>query len=146
MEDTSTTRERRCKECDEILRGRTDKQFCNDGCRNSYNRKKRHVIAEQIPETYREIFRIIKQNHLILLKFLGYEDEVELTKSRLVDAGFHFKYFTSTVPEKGMVWHCCFDIGWGITRDDLILSTDRMVIRRFHKEADPSNFPDLVFG
>src|SRR5690606_5358857 len=59
--------EKQCQQCGRPLKGRTDKRFCNDDCRNNFNRAKRRKITDQAPDTIPEIIRIIKRNYQILL-------------------------------------------------------------------------------
>src|SRR5690606_68991 len=66
MEPMSATGYRSCEDCSKVLRGRSDKRFCNNGCRNNFNRKRRQVLIHQVPQNYREIFKVIKSNYLIL--------------------------------------------------------------------------------
>ena len=48
--------ERKCLECGTVLKGRSDKKFCSDYCRNTYNNKvnrdskKSHPERQQPPE------------------------------------------------------------------------------------------------
>jgi predicted nucleic acid-binding Zn ribbon protein len=55
-----------CGDCGKEIKGRSDKRFCDDTCRNNFNRKKWQ--AEQIPisEDALEIIRIIKKNYQLL--------------------------------------------------------------------------------
>ena len=50
-----------CENCGKPLFGRTDKRFCNDGCRNVFNRKKTAVLRGGDHENIPQIFRIIKK-------------------------------------------------------------------------------------
>ena len=39
-----------CLECGEKIIGRSDKKFCNDACRNSYNNKQNKVYKFMLQE------------------------------------------------------------------------------------------------
>ena len=47
---------RKCLECQEILYGRSDKKFCGDYCRNTYNNK-----LNKSNKTIRKINKTIKR-------------------------------------------------------------------------------------
>ena len=40
--------EKRCLECNDVLHGRSDKKFCSDACRNTYNNKKKSINPEDM--------------------------------------------------------------------------------------------------
>ena len=105
-----------CENCSKPLFGRTDKRFCNDSCRNEFNRKKR--TREQIAEyeNLPEIFKIIRRNHAILKTYQLEQAEPEtmilVTRSELLGKGYHFKFFTSLHRDStGGLWKYCFDYG-----------------------------------
>ncbi|MCR8556923.1 DUF2116 family Zn-ribbon domain-containing protein [Mucilaginibacter sp. BJC16-A38] len=106
-----------CENCGKELFGRTDKRFCNDGCRNQFNREKAAREKQKAHDNLPEIFKIIKRNYEILqgysLKGL-HEDEAIFTDTwRLKEQGFNFKFFTSQVIERdGERINCCFEFGW----------------------------------
>src|SRR5690606_30224880 len=108
METMSATGERRCEECGKVLRGRSDKRFCNDGCRNNFNRKRRQVLIDQVPQNYREIFKVIKSNYLILCEYYpsAYKEEA-IYREELENRGFNFKFLTSIHYVGDLTWRCC---------------------------------------
>jgi predicted nucleic acid-binding Zn ribbon protein len=115
MKDIET--EKHCENCNRpIYHGRSDRRFCNDGCRNSFNRKKAAESAIADHENLPEIFRIIKNNYAILKGFELVHD-TELTywmedKKVLTDTGYNFKFFTSIhADNSGNIFHCCFEYG-----------------------------------
>lgn len=52
----------RCRECGEPLKGRSDKKFCGDGCRNAYNNRRRSSRTAVM----REVNRTLARNHKAL--------------------------------------------------------------------------------
>lgn len=105
-----------CENCGKPLFGRTDKKFCNDSCRNEFNRKKR--TAQQIAEYEKlpEIFKIIRRNHAILKTYQLEQTEpgamISVNRSELLHRGYHFKFFTSLHRDStGQLWKFCFDYG-----------------------------------
>ncbi|SDD66704.1 hypothetical protein [Pedobacter soli] len=119
MSQINPENQKKCTFCSKILHGRSDQRFCNDTCRNTYNRHKR--TAEKIKEHVNtpEIFRIIKKNYEILKK--GRErplDDNETIFTNTIDImaqGFNPKFFTSITKDKsGMQWYCVFEMGFSI--------------------------------
>lgn len=113
---TQNDQEPTCENCGKALFGRTDKRFCHDSCRNEFNRKKR--AAEQIAEyeNLPEILKIIKRNHEILKTYKLEQsdpgDTITVSRSELLNKGYHFKFFTSLgMYMKGKIWKFCFDYG-----------------------------------
>jgi hypothetical protein len=98
-----------CLACDKILKGRIDKKYCDDYCKNMYyNRKK-----ESSSEYARNIISILKKNKRILESFLGDEELTRTTKESLLEKGFQFKFHTHTrLNKRGSLYYFCFEIGY----------------------------------
>lgn len=58
-----------CENCGKPLFDRTDKRFCNDSCRNNFNRIKHNPQKHRGQLLNPEIFQIIKNNHEILSSY-----------------------------------------------------------------------------
>jgi len=118
----STSAKTTCEECGKEIRGRSDKRFCDDVCRNNFNRKKR--LAEQviIPEEALEVVRAIKKNYR-LLKSVAEGDYTLLPEGlpALLRKGFNPNYFTSIRHIDGDLYRFCFDCGFAIEEDRIIL-------------------------
>ena len=101
-----------CENCGRELFGRIDKRFCNDNCRNDFNRKKKQQDIQKANENIPEILKIIKRNYEILLSFGAIEEgsEIFLPKETLLKKGFNFKFFTSIDSKKE--YQYCFERGW----------------------------------
>jgi predicted nucleic acid-binding Zn ribbon protein len=114
---TTETLERTCGYCGKILHGRTDQRFCNDTCRNNFNRKKRAEERIAMHENMPEIFRIIKKNYEIL-KSLTKGEPLEwkhTTYAKVVELkqkGFDPQFCTSIRIERDGIWKFCFERGW----------------------------------
>ena len=57
-----------CLECGEKIIGRSDKKFCNDACRNSYNNKQNKDssnLMRNINNKLRKNFRILSEQNFI---------------------------------------------------------------------------------
>jgi hypothetical protein len=105
-----------CENCGKELFGRTDKRFCNDGCRNQFNREKAFRDAQKAHDNLPEIFKIIKRNYGILQTHhpekLHPDERISFDIADLKADGFNFKFFTSTDEIDGEAYKFCFDIGW----------------------------------
>jgi predicted nucleic acid-binding Zn ribbon protein len=99
---------KRCLECNEPLRGRTDKKYCSDACRNSYNNKQN----KQSYNLVRQTNRILAKNLKILIE-LNTSGKTTLPKTDLLNKGFNFKFFTSTYQtNSGKLYYFCYDQGY----------------------------------
>jgi len=100
--------ERRCLECGEIILGRSDKKFCSDACRNSYNNRKNKASVNLI----RNINNRLKKNWRILVQ-LNPDDKVKVHRSKLENEGFDFNYFTSIyTTKKDATYYFVYDQGY----------------------------------
>lgn len=100
--------QRKCLDCGELLKGRSDQKFCNDLCRNSYNNKK----LSSSTNFMRKINRILKHNHSILEE-LNPEEKTTTYKSVLEKQGFNFNYYTNIYTTRtGRVYYFCYDQGY----------------------------------
>lgn len=99
-----------CTFCDVTIRGRSDKRFCNDACRNAY-----HNEMNKEPFTLvNSINRKLKRNRKILQTLiLKSKNELEISREDLLNHGFNFRYFTHIIKDKsGKVFHCCYEFGY----------------------------------
>jgi len=101
-------KERKCLECGDLLRGRSDQKFCSDQCRNTYNNRKFGDANNLI----RQINRILKKNRAILAE-LNPGDKTTLFGVEMVKAGFNFDYYTNTLTTRaGRTYYFCYDLGY----------------------------------
>lgn len=102
--------ERKCLECGDVLRGRSDQKYCNDQCRNAYNNK----LLGADNNTIRRINRILRKNHLILSK-LNPDGKATISKNELITNGFDFNYFTNIYTTRsGRIYYFCYDKGYAM--------------------------------
>jgi hypothetical protein len=100
---------RLCLECNKPLKGRIDKKFCNDYCRNVYNNKVKLVESTYV----RHVNQVLKRNRRILENMLGTEDMSKQPKSHFVNRGFEFKYHTHQyINKKGNIYYFCYEYGF----------------------------------
>ncbi len=108
---------RLCPVCNDPIMGRIDKKFCSDQCRNSFNNIKYSSGNEHI----QKINRILKRNHHVLTT-LNSSGKTKVTRSRLLQQGFDFNYFTSIyATQKGSTYKLCYDQGYLPLADDFYL-------------------------
>lgn len=111
--------ERKCVECNRLLKGRPDKKFCCDACRNSYNNKQNSDHVNLV----RNINNILRRNRRLLEEIMipGRRTN-KCLKQRLTDAGFDFRYYTHQYKNtRGQVYHFCYDHGYLQLEDEWLL-------------------------
>lgn len=97
-----------CLECGEKIVGRTDKKFCSDYCRNSFNNN----LNKDSNKLVRNVNNLLRKNYRILLE-LNPKDKTTVPKSKLIAKGFSFEYFTSIYTTKsGTVYYFIYDQGY----------------------------------
>jgi hypothetical protein len=87
METTHSSR--KCLYCAKELKGRKDKKFCNDGCRNTFHNDLNSPISERV----NPIINILKKNRAIVLELLE-KGKDKATREQLLKAGLDFTYST----------------------------------------------------
>ena len=100
--------ERICPECGDKIIGRSDKKFCSDACRNSYN----NALNKDSKNLVRTINNRLRKNYRIL-EALNSKDKTKVKKETLSKHGFSFEYFTSEyVTQAGSVYKYVYDQGY----------------------------------
>jgi hypothetical protein len=113
---------RLCLECSKPLKGRIDKKFCDDYCRNAYNNKAKVEESSYV----RQINKTLQRNRRILEDLLGKEGMVKQSKSKFIHKGFHFDYHTHQyVNKKGNIYYFCYEYGFLPLEGDLYLIVKR---------------------
>jgi predicted nucleic acid-binding Zn ribbon protein len=102
--------ERICVECGRFLKGRPDKKFCSDACRNSYNNRQNSSYVNLM----RNINNILRRNRRLLEEIMpSGKDTHKYHRQRLTEAGYDFRYHTHQyVNTKGQAYHFCYDYGY----------------------------------
>lgn len=97
-----------CLECEEPIKGRSDKKFCSDYCRNAYNNK----INKESKNLIRNTNNRLKKNFKILNE-LNTTGKTKTTKNKLLDKNFDFNLFTSIYTTKtGNVYYYVYNQGY----------------------------------
>lgn len=112
-----------CLSCGKPLRGRVDKKFCDDFCRNNFNNKQNSSPTNLV----RNINRILGKNRRILETLLPETEETKkVLREKLVLEGFNFKYYTHQYQtQKGVIYLFNYEYGYLILENDWILIVKR---------------------
>ncbi len=114
---------RNCLACGKSVKGRSDKKFCDDYCRNIYNNQLRSDSGYYT----RRVNEILRRNRKILEELIpGNADTARVPRQKLTLKGFEFKYFTNTYTnKKGTVYHFCYEYGYLPIGQDYFLLVKR---------------------
>ena len=101
---------RTCMSCGKSLKGRSDKKFCDDFCRNVYNNDLKSGSNNYV----RNINNALHKNRRILEDCLPASEEMsKTTKDKLLHKGFQFKYITHIYTnKKGNIYYFCYEYGY----------------------------------
>ena len=104
-----------CLECGDVIKGRADKKFCDDQCRSNYNNKLNNDGTAEM----RNVNNILRKNRKILETVVHDDGRGRISKAKLTDAGFNFKYFTQLhTTLKGTTYKLCYDFGYMPVEND----------------------------
>ena len=103
------TATRQCFECGKPLKGRIDKKFCDDYCRNAFNNKSKIEEGAYV----RKINQVLKRNRRVLEELLGNEGMIKHSKVSFINKGFQFQFHTHQyVNKKGNIYYFCYEYGF----------------------------------
>ncbi len=111
-----------CLACLKPLKGRVDKKFCEDYCRNNY--KNQQISKGNYSGLVRNINNALLKNRKVLESILANATEETSTANRdkLMRLGFNFKYFTNIlIAKNGNTYHYCYDYGYRLLENDWFL-------------------------
>jgi|SRR5690606_6666784 len=112
-----------CLECGDKIIGRSDKKFCNDGCRNAYNNR----LNRDSSALMKSINKKLRQNHRILSDLNFKDGKSKTTQEKLTEKGFDFEYFTHIKTYKnGSEYKFLYNLGYKALDDGwfLVVKTD----------------------
>jgi hypothetical protein len=112
-----------CLTCKKPLKGRTDKKYCDDYCRNNFNNQLKAGTTNLV----RNINNALGKNRRILDSLFASGDETtKTTKEKLLQRGFQFKYITHVYNnKKGNTYYFCYDLGYLPLDNDWFLVVKR---------------------
>lgn len=123
MEETAE--HKTCLSCGKKLKGRIDKKFCDDYCRNAYNNqlKSKHLLSPAV----RNVQNALLKNRRLLEQIVKPGEEMgRISRAKLLDMGFQFKYHTHIYTNKKQQdYFFVFDYGWLAIDGDYILVVHR---------------------
>jgi hypothetical protein len=107
MENTA---QKNCTACNKIIRGRSDKKFCNDYCRNAFNNQIKSPTNNLIRNTNNRL----SKNRRILECIIENENQfIKIKNEKLLQMGFCFDYTTQIHKNKqGKNYYFCYDYGY----------------------------------
>lgn len=104
-------------ECGEPVKGRSDKKFCSDYCRNSYNNK----INRESKNLIRNVNNRLKKNYRTLTE-LNSKGKTKVLKHTLIQRNFDFSLFTSIYTTRaGSTYRYVYDQGYLELENDYYL-------------------------
>lgn len=108
--------EKKCLDCGRIIRGRTDKKFCSDQCRNNYNNRLNRNTNNYI----RNVHGLLRKNRRIIADLYN-DGKTRVHKDALFALGYNFSFFTHIIESTGgEIFHYCFEYGYCETEDDFL--------------------------
>ena len=109
---------RLCLDCNEELKGRSDKKFCDDQCRSNYNNRQQSESTAFM----RQVNSILKRNRRILEE-LNPDGKTRLSRKKLLAKGFNFEYFTNIYKtQTGKSYYFCYESGYlQLENEDVLL-------------------------
>ncbi len=100
--------DKKCPACGKPIKGRSDKKFCDDQCRNTFNSK----IKRESEQTIIEINKILRYNRKILKQF-NPEGKTTIRRDYLEKLNFDFRYHTHTFTTKANnQYKFCYEYGY----------------------------------
>jgi predicted nucleic acid-binding Zn ribbon protein len=109
--------ERKCLDCGDVLRGRADKKFCSDQCRNNYNNR----LNKDSNNLVRNVQLLLRRNRRILAD-LYEEGKTRVHRDALFALGFNFSFFTHTIETSaGEKYRYCYEYGFTVSDDDFVV-------------------------
>lgn len=99
-----------CLNCNKPVKGRSDKKFCDDSCRNNYNNK----LKGSSNNLVRNVNNALSKNRRIMERLLPTGEEIsKANKEKLLALGFQFKYITHVyITKTGKTYYYCYDYGY----------------------------------
>jgi predicted nucleic acid-binding Zn ribbon protein len=108
--------ERKCLDCGEIIRGRTDKKFCSDQCRNNFNNR----LNRDTNNFVRNVHGLLRKNRRILSDLYS-ENKMKVHKDALFALGYNFSFFTHVIESSdGRKFQYCFEYGFSDAGNDFL--------------------------
>lgn len=113
------TETKQCICCRQTLRGRSDKKFCSDYCRNTHHNQ----LNSNGNNYMRNINHCLRRNRRILLEcFQSAKPMFKIPVQQLAGKGFLFNYHThEQCNRKGSKTFFCYELGYRLLDKDQVL-------------------------
>ena len=110
--------EKSCLNCSKTLKGRADKKFCDENCRNQYNNN----LNSDTNAEMRAIQNILRKNRRILVEILADNEKLKTSLKKLTDKGFKLDYLTYLYTTKtGSQYRYSFEYGIMLLDEGMVL-------------------------
>ncbi len=99
-----------CQACGKVVKGRSDKKFCDDYCRAAYN----NDLKSPTNNFIRNINNALSKNRRILESLIiEGQETAKANREKLLEKGYQFKYGTHIYTnKKGDTYYFCYDMGY----------------------------------
>ena len=128
------TETRTCLACGNLIKGRLDKKFCNDHCRNNHNNRLNSDTVNYI----RNVNNILRRNRRILEELMeGVEKTVTLPRAALDMKGYNFDFFTSLYLNERtkLDYYYCYEYGYAFIDEERCMLC-RNIMSHLMKQMD----------
>ena len=106
-----------CMNCGKEIKGRYDKKFCDDSCRNTYHNTQNKAVNAYM----RHVNYTLKRNRKIM-ESLNITGKSVVKKEAMVKAGFDFEFHTNIIKtKKGAEYFFCYEHGYLMLDDDTLM-------------------------
>lgn len=113
---------RKCLVCGCLIRGRSDKKFCTEQCRNNhYNQLNRDANLHM-----RNVNNILRKNRRILAA-LNPTGNGKVRLDRLLIKGFDFEHFTTCDQNQAGTVYYCYEQGYMRLKNGFVILVTKMV-------------------
>jgi len=124
-----------CLSCGKPLRGRIDKKFCDNGCKNQHNNR----LQREERTAINPIDVILKHNRRVLRLCLGANHTRVVAMTELLQAGLRFEYYTHHYTnQQADLYVFCYDYGYLILGDGRCLVVKASGIRNEKRAHEKS--------
>jgi hypothetical protein len=111
-------------ECGLAVKGRSDKKFCDDSCRSTYNNR----VNSRSSAFMKRVNGALRRNRTILQE-INPEGKTSVSRMKLRNLGFNFDYYTSTYTNKeGRTYFFCYEQGYLFKDEDYCF----LVVKKEH--------------